>query len=116
MSGHGWVTPLPNGQQARCGGPPLCSACVAEWEALNAASTERCRCGQALRRLNPISPWLSCVGCGVREDGCVCAVECYRPTGHEGEHGEPASDAEDDARILFGRCGARDMPLGVLHA
>jgi hypothetical protein len=30
MSGHGWVTPNPDGSKARCGGPGLCPACSAE--------------------------------------------------------------------------------------
>ena len=30
MSGHGWVTPNPDGMKARCGGPALCSACALE--------------------------------------------------------------------------------------
>lgn len=30
MSGHGHVTPNPNGMKARCGGPGLCSVCSAE--------------------------------------------------------------------------------------
>lgn len=30
MSGHGWVTPLPSGAKARCGGPGLCPVCAAE--------------------------------------------------------------------------------------
>jgi hypothetical protein len=29
-SGHGHVTPLPDGAKARCGGPALCAACAAE--------------------------------------------------------------------------------------
>lgn len=28
--GHGWVTPTPDGAKARCGGPPVCSACARE--------------------------------------------------------------------------------------
>lgn len=28
--GHGWVTPLPNGEKARCGGPGLCPQCATE--------------------------------------------------------------------------------------
>lgn len=32
MAGHGWVTPLPGGAKARCGGPPLCLVCVMEGE------------------------------------------------------------------------------------
>ena len=30
MSGHGWVTPNANGMKARCGGPGMCSVCMAE--------------------------------------------------------------------------------------
>lgn len=30
MTGHGWVTPLPNGTRARCGGPGLCKLCSVE--------------------------------------------------------------------------------------
>lgn len=30
MSGHGWVTPLPGGAVARCGGPAICSGCQRE--------------------------------------------------------------------------------------
>jgi hypothetical protein len=30
MSGHGHVTPNPNGMKARCGGPGLCHTCSAE--------------------------------------------------------------------------------------
>lgn len=30
ISGHGWVTPKPNGLKAKCGGPALCSACRLE--------------------------------------------------------------------------------------
>jgi hypothetical protein len=30
MSKHGWVTPLPNGAVARCGGPGICAHCKAE--------------------------------------------------------------------------------------
>lgn len=31
MSGHGWVTPNPNGVVARCGGPAICSECALEY-------------------------------------------------------------------------------------
>jgi hypothetical protein len=30
MSGHGHVTPNPDGTKARCGGPPLCPECARE--------------------------------------------------------------------------------------
>ncbi len=30
MSGHGWVTPSPNGIRARCGGPAICRECALE--------------------------------------------------------------------------------------
>lgn len=30
MSGHGHVTPNPDGSRARCGGPPLCVQCARE--------------------------------------------------------------------------------------
>jgi hypothetical protein len=30
MSGHGWVTPNPDGSKARCGGPGICPACSSE--------------------------------------------------------------------------------------
>lgn len=30
MSGHGHVTPNPDGSKARCGGPAICSACAKE--------------------------------------------------------------------------------------
>lgn len=30
MAGHGWVTPLPSGAKARCGGPGLCQVCAIE--------------------------------------------------------------------------------------
>lgn len=30
MTRHGWVTPLSNGEKARCGGPGLCAHCKAE--------------------------------------------------------------------------------------
>lgn len=30
MSGHGWVTPNPDGTKARCGGPALCPECAVE--------------------------------------------------------------------------------------
>lgn len=30
MSGHGWVTPLPSGAKARCGGPGICPECQRE--------------------------------------------------------------------------------------
>lgn len=30
MSGHGWVTPNPNGTRARCGGPAICRECQRE--------------------------------------------------------------------------------------
>lgn len=30
MSGHGWVTPNPDGSKARCGGPAICGACARE--------------------------------------------------------------------------------------
>jgi hypothetical protein len=43
------------------------------------------------------------------------ATECYRPRNHDGPCGEPMTDAEDDERILSGRCGAR-TPTGVLYA
>ena len=32
MAGHGWVTPLPSGAKARCGGPSICRECAAELE------------------------------------------------------------------------------------
>jgi hypothetical protein len=31
MSGHGHVTPNPDGTKARCGGPMACSPCAMEW-------------------------------------------------------------------------------------
>lgn len=34
MSGHGWVTPNPDGSVARCGGPGLCPECRAEEQAV----------------------------------------------------------------------------------
>jgi hypothetical protein len=30
MSGHGWVTPNPDGTRARCGGPAICAECARE--------------------------------------------------------------------------------------
>jgi len=72
MAGHGWVVPLPDGAKARCMGPPGCAVCVAEWEALNAAQVERCRCGRDLRRLNPVSDTVKCVGCGFPSELCTC--------------------------------------------
>jgi hypothetical protein len=30
VSGHGWVTPLPGGAKAKCGGPGLCAECAQE--------------------------------------------------------------------------------------
>lgn len=30
MKGHGWVTPLPGGLVARCGGPAMCKQCQDE--------------------------------------------------------------------------------------
>lgn len=30
MSGHGYVTPNPDGAKARCGGPGMCAVCAAE--------------------------------------------------------------------------------------
>lgn len=30
MSGHGHVTPNPDGSRARCGGPGICDACTRE--------------------------------------------------------------------------------------
>lgn len=31
MSGHGWVTPNPDGSKARCGGPAICVKCALEF-------------------------------------------------------------------------------------
>lgn len=39
MSGHGHVTPNPNGTRARCGGPGICAVC--SLEAYNANITGR---------------------------------------------------------------------------
>jgi hypothetical protein len=30
MERHGWITPLPNGMKACCGGPGICPICQAE--------------------------------------------------------------------------------------
>lgn len=30
MTGHGWVTPRPDGAVARCGGPAICHGCQQE--------------------------------------------------------------------------------------
>lgn len=48
-SGHGHVTPNPDGTKARCGGPALCPICAKELAAYNAgafqAHLDRChRC------------------------------------------------------------------------
>lgn len=43
-------------------------------------------------------------------------TKCYRPKGHEGDCGEPISDAEDEDRILYGSCGPWDEPTGVIYA
>ena len=37
MSGHGHVTPNPDGSKAHCGGPALCGVCAGEWFARHAA-------------------------------------------------------------------------------
>lgn len=79
MSGHGHVTPNPDGTKARCGGPAICSKC-----ALEAAGAGRvfdgsslttdvrgcARCGhdhpktQFVRMENPVDPeypfWAPC--------------------------------------------------------
>jgi hypothetical protein len=34
VSGHGWVTPLPGGAVAKCGGPAICGECRRELNAL----------------------------------------------------------------------------------
>ena len=36
MSGHGWVTPNADGMKARCGGPGMCSVCMAEQASVDA--------------------------------------------------------------------------------
>lgn len=41
MSGHGWVTPNPDGSRARCGGPAICGACAREKAAAEAAIAAR---------------------------------------------------------------------------
>jgi hypothetical protein len=35
IRGHGWVTPLPSGAVARCGGPGMCSHCQLEQTVLD---------------------------------------------------------------------------------
>ncbi len=42
--------------------------------------------------------------------------KCYRPKDHQGEHGDPLTQDEDDERILFGRCGASPMPTRIMNA
>jgi hypothetical protein len=43
MSGHGHVTPRPDGLKARCGGPALCADCQAEERTLGFSSTNTSR-------------------------------------------------------------------------
>ena len=42
--------------------------------------------------------------------------KCYRPKEHQGKCGEPLDQREDEARILYGRCGAPPMPTRVMYA
>ena len=39
MSGHGWVTPNPDGTKARCGGPAICRECALEKVRADIAAT-----------------------------------------------------------------------------
>lgn len=49
-------------------------------------------------------------------DTVTLSVDCCRMRGHDGPCGEPADDNESDDVLLYGRCGARDFPVGVIHA
>lgn len=44
MSSHGWVTPLPGGAVARCGGPGMCAHCMAEQIVARGCPTSGERC------------------------------------------------------------------------
>ena len=49
-------------------------------------------------------------------DAVLLELDCRRMRGHDGPCGEPADDDEADDVLLFGRCGASDRPVGVIHA
>lgn len=51
MSGHGWVTPNPDGAKARCGGPAICSACALELAQQQSHAAREATAGARLKRL-----------------------------------------------------------------
>lgn len=53
MSGHGHVTPNPDGSKARCGGPALCGVCAREL-AVGRTVDRKQTCP---RRMNEYGPW-----------------------------------------------------------
>ena len=55
MTGHGWVTPNPDGTKARCGGPGLCGQCAQE-KAQKDGLTEQ-RKQTCPRRMTDFGPW-----------------------------------------------------------
>jgi len=67
MSGHGHVTPNPDGSLARCGGPGICPECSRELAAKLAAD------GVTWKTLKYEKPTIhvlySCAECGVKDAG-----------------------------------------------
>jgi hypothetical protein len=55
MSGHGHVTPNPDGAKARCGGPGLCGACARELAVKEGKTIDRKQ--TCPRRMNECGPW-----------------------------------------------------------
>lgn len=67
MTGHGHVTPNPDGSKARCGGPAICSQCALEY---------------ARKMLSPQAICGIVSNSGPYQEPLACGY----PPGHEGHH------------------------------
>jgi hypothetical protein len=71
VTGHGHVTPNPDGVKARCGGPALCGVCAKEQAAAqHAAPCGRCHGSEWMCSAHPDLTWRT------PQDGPVVAGSC----------------------------------------
>lgn len=75
MSGHGHVTPNPNGAKARCGGPTICSVCALEFALLTPKSaTDMFNAGMYLEPFASMPKHVLRVACGECRFGWIVAA------------------------------------------